>query len=195
MQIQKEHEIEVIIGPMFSGKTLLMIEKIEKLRRKGYSCLYIKSSKDTRSPKDKIQTHNFVEKECITVLSLKEAQKMDQVKESQCLGIDEGQMFDDLVKMCKRWIKTKVRILVSGCDSDFKQRPFGQILHLVSRAERVKKLSTLCMICSKRGSFNFRKTEDNSVELIGGADIYRVLCRNCYQNEMLQRKKAKKIAQ
>lgn len=44
------------------------------------------------------------------------------------------------------------------------------------------KLTARCELCGERALFTLRKTQETQTEVIGGADIYRPVCRQHYVN-------------
>lgn len=52
-------KIELIIGPMFSGKSTELLRRLNRYEIAGKKCLKIKHSSDTRYSFDSITTHNF----------------------------------------------------------------------------------------------------------------------------------------
>lgn len=50
--------IELIIGPMFAGKTTELLRRVQRHAISGKSCLYIKYAADTRYDVSAIATHD-----------------------------------------------------------------------------------------------------------------------------------------
>jgi thymidine kinase len=50
--------IEVIFGPMFSGKTTELLRRIRRFSLAQRTCLVVKYSKDTRYSQDGVSTHD-----------------------------------------------------------------------------------------------------------------------------------------
>lgn len=71
-------------------------------------------------------------------------------------------------------------VIVAALDATFQRKPFGRVLELVPIAESIIKLSAVCVICCNDAAFTQRTTESTEVELIGGTDIYRPVCRSCF---------------
>jgi len=47
------------------------------------------------------------------------------------------------------------------------------------------KLSAICKICASNANYSYRHaTSDESTEIIGGAEIYMPLCRECYNRKI-----------
>jgi hypothetical protein len=71
-------------------------------------------------------------------------------------------------------------VLVAALDGTFQRKPFQEILSLVPLAEEVTKLQAVCMVCFKDAAFSKRISNEDGVEVIGGADKYMAVCRQCY---------------
>jgi thymidine kinase len=90
--------------------------------------------------------------------------------------------------MADRFANQGKIVLVSALDGDFKRVPFdaaqgfGDIAKLISRAEKVKKLSAICVQCKCDNAAFTAKIAGNkdATKEIGGADLYVPLCRKCY---------------
>lgn len=176
--------IELIIGPMFAGKTT---ELMRRLRREVYACrrsFIIKYSKDTRYSSEAMASHDkAMLKVNASVSCLSEIG--NDWKEFDVIGIDEGQFFSDLLEFSTTAADAGKTVIISALDGDFCRKPFGQVCDLVPHCESVDKLTAVCMICHQSpGSFTRRTvTGNNEQELIGGADMYVATCRECFSSE------------
>lgn len=103
------------------------------------------------------------------------------IQEADCIGIDEGQFFPDLVQFCEEMANKGKVLVIAALDGTFQRKPFGSVLDLVPMAEDVIKLSAVCMQCHRPASFTKRTVNDTAVEVIGGADKYISVCRSCFQ--------------
>ena len=82
-------------------------------------------------------------------------------------------------------------MVVAALDGTFQRKPFGSVLNLVPIAEKVTKLSAVCMLCCERdASFTYRMSTETEVEVIGGSDKYVAVCRTCYAEQSEQDLKA-----
>jgi thymidine kinase len=162
---------------MFSGKSTELIRRLKRHRAINESILVINSSKDTRSDKEVIRTHNSDTFDCVKIADLSQIESIDV----DVIAIDEAQFFSGLVEFVQRIGPLVKRIIVAGLDGDFLQRPFGEILDVIPLADEVLKLQALCMICNDGTLAPFtRRFCDNTVqELVGDHDIYKAVCRKC----------------
>jgi thymidine kinase len=181
---KKKGEIQVIYGPMFSGKSTELLRRIRRFRIKNESCLLLKT-KDNRYVDDdeKVVTHdqfNFLEAMACDYLF----EKQEEAKHFDVIGIDEGQFFKDIIPFAESMANLGKVIIVACLDSDFRREPFGNICELIAKAEKITKLTSICYYCKEDASFSARITQETAIKVIGGRDKYRPVCRSCY-NDMI----------
>ncbi|ABQ43541.1 thymidine kinase [Tanapox virus] len=173
----KSGHIQIILGPMFSGKSTELIRILKRYQIARYTCFVIKYSKDTRYGKGLV-THDNNSIPAIPVNSLSEI-NCDKIK-ADVIGIDEGQFFPDIVEFCERMANDGKIVIVAALDGTFLREPFGNILKLIPCAEYVSKLTAVCMNCFNSASFSKRIGDEQEIEVIGGKDKYQSVCRKCY---------------
>ncbi|XP_060063456.1 thymidine kinase, cytosolic-like [Ylistrum balloti] len=173
-------QIQLIIGPMFSGKTTELMRRLKRYQIANYKCLVIKYSKDDRYDKEGLATHD---RQTLPAVAADCLADMEVLGENyDVIGVDEGQFFPDVVSFCDSMAENGKIVIVSALDGTFQKKGFGDILNLVPLAESVIKLSAVCMKCNSEGSFTKRKGQEKEVEVIGGADKYLAVCRACFQS-------------
>ena len=59
--------IEIVLGPMFSGKTTELIRRIRRYKHGNKRCLLIKYKNDTRYSEEMAATHDRCEKSFLTI--------------------------------------------------------------------------------------------------------------------------------
>lgn len=57
-QMSQRGRIELIMGPMFAGKSTELLRRVKRLEISGKKCLSIKYAADNRYSKDAIATHD-----------------------------------------------------------------------------------------------------------------------------------------
>ncbi len=174
--------LEIIIGPMFSGKSTEIIRRIRLLQKIDKKILVVKPGIDNRYSTNKITSHNYESVECTVVNCLNEISS-EKIKLHDTIIIDEGQFFTDLVETVDIWLKEfNIDIIVAGLDGDFQQKPIGNILQLIPLSNKCVKLNSLCNICKDgtEAPFSFRLVKSKEAVLVGGSDKYMPLCRNHY---------------
>lgn len=155
MILDREGFIEVICGPMFSGKTTELIKRIKMLNSLEKKFLVFKPSIDNRySIESKLLTHDL--KSVPSLLVDKSSDILDIFKDNQnfeYLIIDEIQFFDkDIEKILNNLSYKGVKIIIAGLELDYRGEPFGSMPYLLSIADKIIKLKSSCFICGKEAT-------------------------------------------
>jgi thymidine kinase len=174
--------IQLILGPMFAGKSSELLRRVSRYQIAKKSCILIKYIHDNRYDNRCIATHDHYIKndgtQTIATQELFTVQHMTQ--DYEVIGIDEGQFFIDLLPFCEQAANNGKIVIVSALDGDFLRKPFGSVCDLIPLAEHVVKLKAVCMMCQRDAAFSRRLTTEQQTEVIGGADKYIAVCRKCY---------------
>lgn len=171
--------LELIIGPMFSGKSTEIIKRVRLLKIINKKILIIKPKIDNRYIEGKITSHNFETVDCKIINYLNELDDLE-ISNIDTIIIDEGQFFNDLLETVNRWLNNfSINIIVAGLDGDFQQKPIGQILNLIPLSNKCIKLNSVCNICKDgtEAPFTLRHIRSEETILIGGAETYIPVCR------------------
>lgn len=176
--------LQLIIGPMFAGKTTYIQNTIRRLDALGLECVAYKPGIDNRYGDDSfIYNHDKVKVSAVCVPSLLAEISTDDYKKAKSVIIEEGQFFHDLYDFVLHAVETdRKNVIVAGLDGDRYRRPFGQILELIPIADTITKLTSFCKICKDCtvGLFTYGSTTSKETVHVGGADTYMPLCRKHY---------------
>jgi thymidine kinase len=146
-QIINKSKLELIIGPMFSGKSTEIIKRVRLNKIINKKILIIKPKIDNRYIENKITSHDLESVECKIINNLNEISD-EEIKNIDVLIIDEGQFFNDLYDNINKWLNNyPINIIVAGLDGDFQRKPIGQILNLIPLSDKCIKLNSICNIC------------------------------------------------
>jgi thymidine kinase len=177
--------LEIVIGPMFSGKSTYALSYVRRQRAIGKNVLIVKPDIDKRySNEDVLITHDKDQIPCMmwdTEYELNPS--LPSFLNSDSIVIEEAQFFKGLQNAVMWLLKAHRKdILVVGLDGDAQQNPFGEILDCIPYAKSVLKLIAYCSICrdGTLGLYTKRKNPENITEQIcvGGADMYDAVCLN-----------------
>ena len=172
--------IEVICGPMFSGKTEELIRRLIRAQIAKQIVTIFKPALDDRYSEDYIVSHNKRKIKSITIKNTDDIKK--HAKHSDVVGIDEAQFFDiSLIEICKELAEKGKRVVVAGLEKDFQALPFGPMPQLLVDAEYVSKVNAICMKCGDPANFSYRISEEKKLVVIGEIDKYEARCRKCFQ--------------
>lgn len=179
--------IDIIIGPMYSGKSSELIRRLNIYSDMGMKVIFINSSLDNRDTTRLFSTHNKTIGEIeITTIKLSSLRTFVHT-EYDVIGIDEAQFFPDLKDSVLNMVENFNKIvLIAGLNGDFRRQPFGQILDLISYSDTITKLHPFCSLCKDRDSnikpAQFTKRMDTSIsETISVGNRYIPVCRKCYK--------------
>ncbi len=172
--------IEVICGPMFSGKTEELIRRLVRAQFAKQKVKIFKPSLDNRYSEEYIVSHNKRKIKSIIIKSTDEIIKYSQ--DSDVVGIDEAQFCDSsLIDICKSLARDGKRVVVAGLEKDYQAIPFGPMPELLVDAEYVTKVNAICMRCGDQANFSQRITKEKKQVVVGEIDKYEARCRKCFK--------------
>jgi len=177
--------IEVISGSMFSGKTEELIRRLKRAQFAKQKVEIFKPQVDTRYKEEMVVSHDDNEIRSTPV----PAAANIRILADGCdvVGIDEAQFFDDeIVTVCNDLANRGVRVVVAGLDMDFKGNPFGPVPALMATAEYVTKVHAVCTRTGNLANYSFRKSNDDSLVLLGETEEYEPLSRAAFYKAMLK---------
>jgi len=198
--------IEVVTGPMFSGKSDELIRRARKALYADKKVLIVKPPADTRDNdkiicyKKNLKTGKFEISDSMPAdIVHSEDEFMDLINKIHpgMIIIDEAQFFGEWLLVFlnalsnffsypgKKHIETngELVILIGGLDLDAWRRPFGIMPQLMAMADYVQKEPAVCFKCKgKFGPAIFtQKVGGSSAQVeVGKADIYEARCRTCH---------------
>src|SRR6266852_3119601 len=113
--------IEVVVGPMFSGKSEELIRRLRRAEFARQRVQIFKPAIDERYAVNEIISHSG-----LGIAS-------DSIDEAQFLG-------DEVVDVCTKLANLGKRVIVAGLDTDYRGRPFEPMPRLLAIAEEITKL-------------------------------------------------------
>ncbi|WP_461207577.1 thymidine kinase [Clostridium sp. DL1XJH146] len=183
----KDHGwIEVIVGPMYSGKSEELIRRITRANIARQKVQVFKPAIDNRYSKCDVVSHSgdkcdaFPVKDSSNVLELID-------NDTDVVAFDEVQFFDDgIIDIIRKLSDNGKRVICAGLDMDFRGEPFGPIEKLLAIAEFVDKIQAICMVCGNPATRTQRLINgkparyDDPIVLIGATEAYEARCRKCH---------------
>lgn len=186
-----QQKIEVICGPMFSGKTEELMRRIKRLRYSHTDFLLFKPKTDTRYSEDSVVTHDQVSVSSIPVESAEHILEIcDQHPHIKVIAVDESQFFlrkepvgRNLVEVSHILKLNGYRVILNGLDMDFMGKPFGLMPELLAMADEVSKLRSVCLVCGADASMTYRKDDNEEQVHLGSTDKYQARCFECWKKK------------
>jgi thymidine kinase len=194
--------LEVIAGCMYSGKSEELIRRLRRCQIAGQGIVAFKSALDDRYSVD-IATHPI--EGVANTLKAIPVSDMDQVLQSMyrevrigelhpstyTIGFDEVQFMDpEIIGFLEAQADKGRRVIVAGLDLDSEGKPFGPMAELLARADKVTKLTAVCVAhdhemggpCGKPATRSFRLPEQSTGEQVqvGAEGVYEARCRACW---------------
>jgi len=178
--LRRRGRIEVICGCMFSGKTEELIRRIRRAQIANKAIQIFKPITDDRYDDSDVMTHNEDRLQAFPVPSADKI--LSLVKTSTTVvGIDEAQFFDDtIVDVCQELADRGCRVIIAALDMDSNLEPFGPAPKIMAVAERVTKLTAVCVICGEEAHRSKRLIEGTVTIEVGGVEKYEARCRDCF---------------
>ena len=201
-------KLHCYVGPMFSGKTTAMLAKVVQCADvTNTSALIIVHSMDKgRSVGNGITTlgissHNSGFSSVSTKLETHYTECLCHVDVANfdIIGLDECQLYPDLVETIKEWLLQGKHIYCSGLDGNFLTENFGNIHKLLPISDTFTKLCAVCQLCTQEcpnstpdmfipAPFTAKIAGDRNVIVEqGGKDLYAAVCR--YHFNLINAKK------
>ena len=178
--------IEVICGPMFAGKTEELIRRVIRMDYAKKNYIIFKPTIDNRYSESEVVSHNKRKVNAICVTSSAEIDKF-LTDEHEAVIIDEVQFFDEaVVEKALELAEKGLRVIVGGLDCDFRGVPFNNVAQLLARAEKVTKLTAICVCCGDEATKTQRIINgmpakyDDPIILVGEKESYESRCRKCH---------------
>lgn len=198
--------LEVITGCMFSGKSEELIRRLRRCQIADQHTLVMKPAIDDRYSADSVATHVGGTLEAVAVKDVEDINRLLRTRPfymtGQVIGLDEVQFLDDeIVDVLEEQANRGRRVIVAGLDLDSDGNPFGPMARLLAVADKVTKLTAVCVarhydrgaipsargqgdVCGKPATRSFRLPDHDSGEQVqvGSAGVYEARCRVCWAN-------------
>jgi thymidine kinase len=175
--------LEVITGPMFSGKSEELIRRLKRARIARQRVACFKPDIDLRYHRTSIASHSSHTHEAETVPNVEHlrAALAPRLAEVDVIGIDEAQFLDDaIIPLAVELVHLGKRVLIAGLDTTYKAEPFGPIPALMAISDDVTKLSAVCMVCGAPAIHTQRLGQSQELVVVGAAGLYEARCRACF---------------
>jgi thymidine kinase len=172
--------LEVITGPMFSGKSEELIRRLKRARIARQRVACFKPDIDLRYHRTAIASHSSQTHEATTVATVERLREAlyPQLADVEVVGIDEVQFFDPaIIPLALELIALGKRVLMAGLDTTFANEPFGPVPNLMALADKVTKLSAVCMVCGQAAIHTQRLGQSQELVVVGAAGMYEARCR------------------
>jgi thymidine kinase len=173
--------IEVVCGPMFSGKSEELIRRLRRAEIARQRVQIFKPGIDLRYSDDHIVSHSELK---IRSMSVKDTADLDSRLDlrTEVIGIDEAQFLgEEIVPFVIRLADMGKRIIIAGLDTDYLGRPFHPMPELLAVADEITKALAICMQCGNPAKHTQRLIASEELVVVGAAGMYEARCRRCFE--------------
>lgn len=177
--------LEVVCGPMFSGKSRELLHRADLARLAGLRYHILKPIIDTRS-ENEVVSRSGIRHEAINAHYIIGS---SPGIEGSLILVDEAQFFKKAALGDIKWLlhnSPDTRIIVFGLDMDFKREPFGYMGDYLAMANKITKLKAMCHTCKSFDAcytqrvVNGKPTAIGDQILIGDTESYEARCPKCW---------------
>lgn len=179
--------LEVICGPMFSGKSEELIRRLRRAQYAKQMVLTFKSILDDRQTLEYVVSHDGTRLSAQPVAALEKIREAGLKDDVDVVGIDEVQFFpNEIIPVLCELVEAGKRIIVAGLDRDFRGLPFGPMPILLSIADKITKLQAICCECGTDATMTQRLVNNQPAAyndptiMVGAQEAYQARCRGCY---------------
>ena len=172
--------IEVICGPMFSGKSEELIRRLRRAQIARQRLQVFKPAIDDRYHDSQIVSHSAAAIEAVPVNDSRAVAQAVR-GDTRVVGIDEAQFFDEgIVEVAEHLANRGMRVILAGLDQDYAAVPFEPMPRLMALAEYVTKTLAICTRCGAPAGRSQRLTASGARVVVGAVDAYEARCRRCH---------------
>lgn len=173
--------IEIVCGPMFSGKSEELIRRLRRARIARKRVQVFKPVIDDRYSADEIVSHTEMRMKSETITKVTDI--LSQLDwRTQVVGIDEANFLGQgLVEIATQLADSGKQVIVAGLDTDYMGRPFPPMPDLLTLAESITKTLAICMRCGNPAKHTQRLVESSDLIVVGAAGMYEARCRRCFE--------------
>jgi thymidine kinase len=186
--------IEVVCGPMFSGKSEELIRRLRRAEIARQRVQIFKPGIDQRYSNNQIVSHSDLK---IPSMGVKDAAEvMERVElRTEVIGIDEAQFLgEEIVGVVTRLADMGKRIIIAGLDTDYLGRPFHPMPELLAVADEITKTLAICVQCGNPAKHTQRLVASEDLIVVGAAGMYEARCRRCFEPNMAALASKAKVA-
>ena len=172
---------------MNSGKSLDLLKVAFNYEERQQKVVILTSMLDTRDGTNKVSSRIGIEREAYGIKENENILDLYDYNKYDCVLVDEVQFFTkkQIYQLADIVDTYNIPVICYGLRSDFKLEPFEGSMYLMTIADKIEELKTICF-CGKKATVNARIVDkkivyDGSQVQIGGNESYISVCRKHFK--------------
>lgn len=178
-------------GTVGSAKTLNLLAVAHNYQQQGKNVLIMKPALDDRFGAKFVKSRAGLEKEADLLLHPDSTIPMGELRDIDCVLVDEAQFLSPDVIEQLRDIATElgVPVICYGLRTDFKTHLFPGAARLMELSDSIEEIKTTCAFCNRKAIFNLKFKDGVPTQVgpsvdLGAEEKYLPACSPCYQQKL-----------
>lgn len=169
VHIDKRGKIELILGPVLSGKSMELIRLLRRYNFKRKKSILICYEQNDKSEYESIDNIEYLSVKNDNLSFLK-----SDLHKYDIIGIDNGHLFKDINEISEYLVLIGKIVIISSLNGNCNREPYNHISKLISNSDSIQNISAICFYCNEDANYtlNFQK-EKESFKLYPS-------CRSCH---------------
>ena len=179
--------IKLILGCMFSGKSTALAQTVEQYKQIGKDIIVVNHSSDTRYGSTFLCTHDGTKIPCIMRTDLMGLLDLPEYQAASAVICDEIQFYGDAREFCLTAAERDGKdVIAAALNGGYMRQEFSTVSELLPIADVIEHKTALCTVCKNgtRACFTRRKNLDAPHITVGGAELYKAVCRRHYAGSL-----------
>lgn len=187
--------LEIILGPMFSGKSEELLKKLEWYQYRGEQTLLIKLSLDHRYSSTEVVTHSGLKRTAKVIEPNYESfMKLEKELNSvSVIGIDEFEFFEDSDELVSEIVRlsNEKTVILAALNFNFRGEPWPIVEKIKRYVDHYTSKEAVCTykdpatgeVCGNPATRTQRLIDgkpaprDSPTILVGGREMYEARCK------------------
>ncbi|MEE1131131.1 MAG: thymidine kinase [Caryophanon sp.] len=182
-------------GAMNSGKSIEILKVAHNYEEQNKPVLIFTSGIDDRDEVGYVSSRVGMRQPAIAIYE--DTNVYEVVKETMpqpyCVLVDEAQFVkkEHILQFTQIVDELNIPVMAFGLKNDFRNELFEGSQYLLTYADKIEEMKTICWFCQKKATMNLRVDEQQRPVYtgeqiqIGGNDSYYPVCRKCHANPPL----------
>ncbi len=175
---------------MNAGKSTALLQAAHNYEERGMRVMLFTAAHDDRAGHGIIGSRLGLQRQAVTFGAQTEFSRDHFDADLACVLIDEAQFLaPQQVRQLHRLAhQGDLPVLCYGLRSDFRGEPFPGSAMLLTLADELEEMKTICA-CARKASMNLRvdaegrRVKEGEQIMIGGNESYRAVCPSCFYSD------------